>query len=733
MKPPDPVTVPPQAAVTTPSNPGPLLAAGRVVGRYELLEMIGKGGMGSVFVARDTTLDRKVALKLLPATSQMLNEARALARISHPNVVAIYDVGEQVGPAGEQQAWMAMELLEGEAADLWLRANRPWREVVQLFLRCGAGLQAVHERGLVHGDFKLSNVMVRSDGRVQLIDFGIARTSAPRVKGEPLAQIVSGTPGYMSPEQLEGRSLDARSDQFSFCCALWEAVYGTLPFGAGADDAHFDRIMKGPPGSASAKGVPRRLAVALAKGLSARPALRYQSMTALLRALRRAVPPSRRGWVALAAASALAGASVAVVWVASPGDCGSQRQQLLDTWSSGLRARVLAAQTPALVKRLDGHVAALARTSERVCVDFARNRKSPAELVDERTCLNHRTGEYLDVVEALAQGGPAAAADGLLAAEACDPATRGEPLIDFERLSPCRTTLAEMAAAMSDGSWAHGLSLLPTAQACAKGSEAPVLQSTALRYEGLLHERMGDFAGAEGLLHRAATVAVEGADESRAPAWSAVARLIGVRQRGRQLEAERWLSYAQAAARAGEPRRELSQGLALLQLQLDVIAGRPITDDPQLDELPAARAWRAVDDSERAVEVISPLLEAADDVDTLMGVGEAVRALPRARATALLPALTRASERLLPHGENVLARLWFARLARQLGDLESARAVVDAVEAAKPTGVELAVLHAEQLALASAGGEPERARQLSGVLAQETADPSLQWLRPIAR
>ncbi|NPC86331.1 serine/threonine protein kinase, partial [Pyxidicoccus fallax] len=229
---------------------------GARVGRFIPLKLLGQGGMGVVYAAYDPDLDRKVALKLLRVTgpdadleagrTRLLREAQAMARISHPNVIPVFEVGTWDG-----QVFVTMELVEGGTLRDWLKAKpRSWREVLETYLAAGRGLEAAHAAGLVHRDFKPTNVLVGRDGRVFVTDFGLARpVDAPwREDGErealppgaelasplyePLTQAgaVMGTPPFMSPEQFRGEVVDARSDQFSFCSALYRALYGTRPF-----------------------------------------------------------------------------------------------------------------------------------------------------------------------------------------------------------------------------------------------------------------------------------------------------------------------------------------------------------------------------------------------------------------------------------------------------------------------------------------------------------------------
>ena len=168
-----------------------------------VLDVVGAGGMGVVYAAYDPELDRKVALKLLRGgfgrNGGLAREAQTLARLSHPNVITVYDVGV-AGKAESGEIFVAMELLDRTLAAYLREARRPWREVLDLFVKAGRGLAAAHAAGLVHRDFKPDNVLLGDDGRVRVTDFGLALSVADEETG-PVTRV--GTPAYMAPEQHE--------------------------------------------------------------------------------------------------------------------------------------------------------------------------------------------------------------------------------------------------------------------------------------------------------------------------------------------------------------------------------------------------------------------------------------------------------------------------------------------------------------------------------------------------
>ncbi|HEY7372549.1 MAG TPA: protein kinase, partial [Polyangia bacterium] len=218
---------------------------GSHIDRYQILGAIGRGGMGEVYAAYHPDLDRRIALKVVRGAGgesaqrrvRLLREARAIARLSHPNVITVHDAGT-VG----DRVYIAMEFVEGDTVDVWRRTEpRGWREVLDVFVAAGRGLAAAHAAGVVHRDFKPQNVMVGRDGLVRVMDFGLARLAEEPADAAPGADdaleerpvttttvtktgAVIGTLAYMAPEQFHRERIDARADQFSFCVALHEAI-----------------------------------------------------------------------------------------------------------------------------------------------------------------------------------------------------------------------------------------------------------------------------------------------------------------------------------------------------------------------------------------------------------------------------------------------------------------------------------------------------------------------------
>ena len=263
------------------------------IGRFEIIERIGSGAMGIVYQARDPELDRVVALKLLHPSTQghavdartklLLREARAMAKLAHPNVVTIHEVG-----TFRDQVFIAMEMVRGGTLRDWLQREQPSpAQRVAVLTEAGRGLAAAHAQGLIHRDFKLDNVLIGEDGRPRIGDFGLVKASEPDEAGErdsiPATRrgAVVGTPAYMAPEQLRGESADARSDQFAFCVSVVEALTGVRPFVAGTIPDMLESIEAGLP-KATLGVLPPQVARVVSRGTSQAPAMRYPSMDSLL-------------------------------------------------------------------------------------------------------------------------------------------------------------------------------------------------------------------------------------------------------------------------------------------------------------------------------------------------------------------------------------------------------------------------------------------------------------------
>ncbi|MGC4114920.1 MAG: serine/threonine-protein kinase [Myxococcales bacterium] len=394
---------------------------GATVGRYLVVDLLGEGGMGSIYRAFDPELGRQVAIKLLKpsaetlddARGRLLREAQAMARLSHPNVVPVYDAGTH-----GWRLFVAMELVEGKTLAKWLETPRGLRETLNAFAAAGEGLRAAHAAGIVHRDFKPENVLIGDDGRVRVTDFGLAHSDVRHeastevsVHAPPQATLtgtISGTPAYMAPEQMLGEATDARTDQFSFCVALWEALTGHPPFGRGDFGAMRESVLAGKP-SAPQRPLPKRLHKALLKGMSRRREERYPSMDDLLIELRRD-PARRLRQAALPALSlaVLAGLGLFFGWRAREEQLFCAREtsaRLEQLWGSARReglaqrlATVTAFPANEVIKEIDGNLLRWSQMRLQTC-EGARIGDPSAAL--QRDCLDRYAIEADVLVGAL--------------------------------------------------------------------------------------------------------------------------------------------------------------------------------------------------------------------------------------------------------------------------------------------------------------------------------------------
>ena len=393
------------------------LPAVHSVGRYIIMDELGAGGMGVVYRAFDPELGRHIAVKRLLAQSpeaktRLGREARALAALSHPNVVTIHDIGSEA-----DDTFIAMELVAGTTLRKWLASPRAVDEIVGVFRQAAMGLAAAHRSGLVHRDFKPENVFVRDDGRVQVGDFGLARASGT-VSGPATASALAdvpftqsgallGTVPYMAPEQLRGEPADARSDQFSFCVALFEALSGTRPFAGATVSALAASFEKAP----ELGRIPRWLRDPIARGLAIDATRRFATMDVYVRALR---DPRRRrrSLAAVAGAVLVASAATAVIAVrasTAAAPCPSARPRLAGVWDPVRAAAVQAAflatgrsfapQAWITVRHmLDDHAAQWVGAAADACKATRVEGRQSEHVLDLRiACLDRRLVE-LDVL-----------------------------------------------------------------------------------------------------------------------------------------------------------------------------------------------------------------------------------------------------------------------------------------------------------------------------------------------
>ena len=409
------------------------LARGTVVGRFVVLDFLGAGGMSVVYTAYDPELDRKVALKLLhpgvrdasERRARILAEAQAMARVNHANVTAVYDVGTY-----REQVFAAIELVEGVTLRAWMsERSRSWREVVDVFLLAGEGLGAAHAAGVIHRDFKPENVLVGHDGRVKVVDFGLATAARPSSASE--GEIV-GTPEYLPVEGFRPGGADERGDQFSFCVALHEALHGRRPFASRRAEELEAEVRRGPALRGAHRDVPASLNNVVRRGLALAPEDRYPSMSELLADVRRAVEARRRRWTLRAAVGAPLLAFAITAFAAGDDEnaaeqspCAGAATHLAGVWDRARREKVRAAfvrtgwpsvaeSFERLALAIDQYAARWTTTWLEACEATEIRHEQSAMVRDLRmVCLARARIHLRDRVDTLAAAGEDTLRDGL--------------------------------------------------------------------------------------------------------------------------------------------------------------------------------------------------------------------------------------------------------------------------------------------------------------------------------
>ncbi|MBK8266440.1 MAG: serine/threonine protein kinase [Nannocystis sp.] len=647
------------------------------LGRYLVLRVLGEGGMGIVFSAYDEELDRRVAIKVLSTRAaggtsgraRIRREAQALARLSHPNIVQIYEVGEDNG-----QVYLVMEMIEGMSLRQWWRAEvRGWQEVVGRYLEAGRGLAAAHAAGLVHRDFKPDNAIVGRDGRVRVVDFGLAR-AGPEAAPTPstiemsdsgdtltVAGTLLGTPAYMAPEQHLRQPADHRADVFAFSVALYEALYGERPF-AGRGEALSRAILAGEVREAPAGSrVPAWLRRVLVRGLASDPAERWPAMEPLLAALADDPMLRRRrgiGLGALAVGAAVAGALLRPVALDAP-PCEGIDAAFVGAWdearAAALGEALLASGVPHAAGTwararalLDAHARAIPAAAVEACEDAHVHGRHSVELADRRlACLHALEGEHAALVESLAGGG-AEAVESVIAAvaaltpiDACDPAAltadRTAPPRDAVIVAEVAAVRAELARIKEMTDAGRPREVIAAAKAAIDRAEAvdyPPLHAEAHLRRALLHDKLGDHAAAEGEYTAAWWIALASDhDEVARKTASHLGRMLAD-EVSRLGEARVWIENAAALARrAGTTARDDLFRLRSLA-NLDETAGRYADARARLEEALALAVASFGADSPEATELHEGL------ADVLRLAGDYRRAIDHAeRALAGIRAL----------------------------------------------------------------------------------------------
>ena len=569
--------------------------------RYVVLEEVGRGGMGRVLRAYDPKLQREVALKAVhgreldtSSTRRLVAEARAMAKLSHANVVSVYDVIE----TEPNRVVLVMEYVAGPSLSAWLKQGpRAWSDVLACFVDAGRGLAAAHAAGLLHRDFKPSNVLVAKTS-LKVTDFGLAKLreasgdvsvddassrsgngTGPALGSEGLtvSNVVLGTPRYMAPEQHRGEPLTAAADQYAFCVALWEALCGKAPF----TGARLSWVkLRGPPPWPGGP-TPRPVVDAVRRGLSPDPADRWPSMEALLDAL--GYDPVRRRirWqLAAAGATALGGLVAAVLaWSSARAERCTKAaavEHLEGVWDESRRVAIHdaivgidAAYATAVWTRTEQSLDAYASAWTQMHVDACESRDEQSNtVVDLRMSCLHRAKADLQVVtqvlaEADAQTVQKAheLTGGLRPLSRCSDieallADVEPPLpADAPAVEALREQLALAKAATKAGHYEKAKREVDTAKAgLLTVNYGPVHTEVALA-EGIVLERLGDYAAAEAALDETVRLAVQWRQWDILQATTARLIFVVGHQQQRFDEGLHYADLARGLA-AGDPERE---------------------------------------------------------------------------------------------------------------------------------------------------------------------------------
>ncbi len=588
----------------SPAQWGPVAAGSQIpqrLGRYVILERIGAGMMGVVYTAYDPTLDRKVAIKVLhgrirgsaaaEARHRLVREARSMARLSDPHVVPVYDAGIVSG-SGEDEVFLAMEFVEGLDLEAWLQALEaqvpPSRlkvqKIVQVFLHAARGLAAAHDAQVVHRDFKPTNVLVTKDDHAKVTDFGLARLpneEEPVPTNPPTADLnvsltatgdVLGTPAYMAPEQHEGIPASESSDQFSFCIALYEALYGHPPFEGSTYAKRALAVVEGryvqPPTDTL---VPAKVGAALQRGLDRDMSARYPDMSALIADLERAMhepTPRRRGiWVG---GILLVAAAIGALTLSKPPPCQGAAAEMAPVWNEGARdslgkglGRVplpyAAKVRSEVIRLLDAYSEDWIRAHNMACEATNVRKIQSRRLLDRRiACLQAKKVELRAFVGELSHPNIAmlrtavAATQGLPDLAQCADLSALTAQVDppvgatVGAVKELRQSLAVARGQARAGRYRAGLETVVTASVAWAGTDYAPGLAELLAVQGRLQSSLSEYARAEDSLSRAFMLAQQVAEHSvAADASSALIQVVGV-ELGKHGEGLLWADIALA-------------------------------------------------------------------------------------------------------------------------------------------------------------------------------------------
>ena len=639
------------------------LGRGDVVGRYMVLEGLGEGGMGVVYRAFDPELDRTIALKLLRTeadadaqTTRIYREAQAMARLTHPNVVTVYDVGRD-----GKRVFIAMELVEGATLSSWL-ADEPRSSdtILDVFVSAGRGLAAAHVAGLVHRDFKPDNVLVGRDGRILVTDFGLARGEADgsleqsvepvsadelvsgRVLSSKLTRTgaILGTPAYMAPEQFRGAEVEPATDQFSFCIALYEALFGERPFPGDKPGAVALAVTTG-----ERRALPRqteisdRVIEAIDRGLRLEPAERWPTMELLLAELQPDPPGRRRRITMLGLAGGALGLVGLLAFFAydSGGPCKGSEERMEAVWSgpraSAVRGAFERANVPMAdtigdraIELLDAYAESWVATQIDACEATRVRGEQSDELLDLRTgCLQRRLDEMEAAAAVLVRP------DSEVIANALDVVARIQPIETCNDVAALRADTPlptdpdtrariQTISAHVDRSYMlvaagrYDRALIEAEQAVALAEEVGYLPATARAYGqlGVAYGRLEDVDRARAAYLRAWWGGIEvGADDDAAAAALGLSLLSRTHE-----EAVEWVEHGKAFAR---------RDTVAPHLQLELTKAE-------------ASAHHRIEDNDRAIGLLREVIAMAESIESAKVVA--------AQATVQLAGIQRQTGRL---------------------------------------------------------------------------------------
>jgi tetratricopeptide (TPR) repeat protein len=594
------------------------------IGRFEILHPIGAGGMGIVFAARDTDLHRTVAIKLLRfiarettdgARARMLSEARTMARVEHPNVATVHEVGVHDG-----RVFIVMDWVRGGDLRAWTQLKpRHWEEIVDAWLGAAAGLAAIHDRGLVHRDFKPHNVLIDEQARALVTDFGLVDVAQHTDPDEDdhaspgdatRTRALLGTPRYMAPEQLACEAVGPAADQFAFCVSLWEALHGAHPFGEGAREAHewLARKHAGAPSRRADSKVPVAVDAVLRRGLALDPRGRYPDMPALSGALRLARDAHRRrkrvivasvGAMAVLAAGLAIGASAgASAELAAQGRERARREGACEQsaalvgldWNDEARTRaragLLASSTPHAVQTadkvtpwLDEYAAQWRSARVEVCRRADVHEIWDASLAARAvSCLEERRLELGALVTELQHADDATVTLAVSAVAALRPV---DPCLDAtllarrpevpgehqDEIAAIGADLAKARALEVTGAYERALALARESSRAADAIGWAPLRARTRVHVGTLLEYTGAYEDAEAVLESAYFEAsASGAIEHALVAAHSL--VLVVHQRGRPEDALRWARQAEVLRAAMPDPGRLHEATWLINVAL---------------------------------------------------------------------------------------------------------------------------------------------------------------------